>query len=62
MKPFRDELPYVIAMVDLEEGPRMMGAITDCDPDAVQIGMPVEVHFVQAAEDIGIPYWRPRST
>jgi hypothetical protein len=59
MKPFRDELPYVIAMVDLEEGPRVMGAVTDCDPDAVQIGMPVEVHFVEAAEDIGIPYWRP---
>lgn len=62
MKPFRDELPYVIAMIDLDEGPRMMGGVTDCDPDSVRIGMPVEVHFVEAAEDIGIPYWRPRST
>ncbi len=59
MKPFRDELPYVIAMIDLEEGPRMMGSITDVDPDTVAIGQPVEVHFVNAAEDIGIPYWRP---
>lgn len=59
MKPFRDELPYVIAMIDLDEGPRMMGAITDVDPDTVAIGQPVEVHFVNAADDIGIPYWRP---
>lgn len=59
MKPFRDELPYVIAMIDLDEGPRVMGAVTDCEPDAVRIGMPVEVHFVVAAEDVGIPYWRP---
>ena len=29
MKPFRDELPYVIAMIDLEEGPRIMGDIPD---------------------------------
>jgi uncharacterized protein len=58
-RPFRDELPYPIAMVELEEGPLIMGAITDCDVDDVRIGMPVEVHFLKAADDIGIPYWRP---
>ena len=58
-RTFRDEVPYPIAMVELEEGPLMMGAITDCDADSVTIGMPVEVHFVKAADDIGIPYWRP---
>ncbi len=60
-KPFRDELPYVIAMVELEEGPMIMGAVTDCDPETVRIGMPVTVYFVQAADDVGIPYWRPAS-
>jgi uncharacterized OB-fold protein len=59
MRPFRDELPYVVGMVDLEEGPRIMGAVTDCDPDDVRIGMSVEVHFLKAADDIGVPYWRP---
>jgi uncharacterized protein len=59
MRAFRDEVPYVVAMVDLEEGPRVMGGITDCEPEAVAIGMPVEVHFVRAADDVGIPYWRP---
>jgi len=59
MKPFRDALPYVIAMIDLEEGPRIMGDIPECDVDAVTIGMPVEVFFTKAADDIGIPRWRP---
>jgi hypothetical protein len=61
MRPFRDELPYVVAMVTLEEGPRLMGNVTDVDPDAVRIGLPVEVYFVRAAEDVGIPMWRPAS-
>ena len=58
MRPFRDELPYVVAMVELDEGPLIMGNVTDCDPEAVQIDAPVTVHFVRAADDVGIPYWR----
>ncbi len=59
MKPFRDELPYVVAMVELDEGPLIMGNVTDCAPDDVHIGMPVEVHFARVDDSIGIPYWRP---
>jgi uncharacterized OB-fold protein len=59
MRPFREELPYAVAMVELEEGPLIMGTVTDCDPEAVRIGLPVEVHFVRAADDVGVPYWRP---
>ncbi|HEY1634321.1 MAG TPA: Zn-ribbon domain-containing OB-fold protein [Acidimicrobiales bacterium] len=58
-RPFRDELPYVVAMVDLVEGVRMMGNITGCAPDEVYIGMPVEVRMVQAEPDVGVPFWRP---
>lgn len=61
MRPFRDELPYVVAMVEIEEGPLILGNVTGCDPEAVTVGMPVEVHFVKAADDVGIPMWRPRS-
>ena len=59
MRPFRDELPYVVAMVELEEGPRLMGNVADCDPDSVRIGMPVEVYFVRAEDEVGVPMWRP---
>jgi uncharacterized protein len=58
MRPFRDELPYVVAMIELEEGPLIMGNVTDCDPESVEIGAPVAVHFVRAADDVGVPYWR----
>ncbi len=35
-RPFRDWIPYVVALVDLEEGPRVMTNIVDCEPDDVQ--------------------------
>jgi uncharacterized OB-fold protein len=58
-RPFRDELPYVVAMVDLDEGVRMMGNITDCAVEDVRIGMPVAAYFVEAEEGVGVPFWRP---
>ena len=54
-------LPYVVAIVELEEGVRMMGNVTDCDPESVEIGMEVEAYAVLADEKLGIPYWRPAS-
>jgi len=58
---FKDELPYVVAMIDLEEGVRMMGNITDVDPEAVRIGDAVEVRFVDVDDRIAVPMWRPAS-
>lgn len=59
-RPFRDLIPYVVAMVELEEGPLMMGNVTDCDVDAVHIGMPVEAYMVEVEEGLAVPFWRPR--
>lgn len=59
MRPFRDELPYVIAMVALEEGPMVYGNVTGVDPDEVRIGLPVEAWFTKVDDEIGIPSWRP---
>ena len=60
-KPFRDELPYVVAIVELEEGPRLMSNVVGCDVADVHIGLPVEVTFEQADEGVGVPFFRPRS-
>jgi len=57
--PFRNELPYVVAMVDLEEGVRMMGNVVECSVDDVHVGLPVEVVTVKLEEGLGIPFWRP---
>lgn len=61
LAPFKSMLPYVVVMVDLEDGVRMMGNLIDIDTDDVKIGMPLEVVFVPAREDLTVPYWRPAS-
>ena len=61
MEGFREEVPYVVAMIELDEGPRMMGNVIDIDVADMHIGLSVEAVFVVAADDIGIPQWRPRT-
>ena len=58
-RPFRDELPYVVAMIELVEGPRMMGNVTGCAPDEVTVGMPVVAYAVMVEEGIAVPFWEP---
>ena len=56
-----DQGPYVLALVELEEGVRMFTNIVGCDPGEVTIGMPVEVTFERATDQISVPYFRPAS-
>ncbi|TMA34625.1 MAG: Zn-ribbon domain-containing OB-fold protein [Deltaproteobacteria bacterium] len=56
---FRDELPYVLAMVELEEGPRLVTNLVGCAPDDVRTGMPVEVAFEDVTGEIALPKFRP---
>lgn len=56
------DLPYVVALIRLEEGPTMMSNIVGCEPESVTIGMPVEVVFQKWSEDITIPQFRPIKT
>jgi uncharacterized protein len=51
--------PFVVALVDLEEGVRMVGNLLDCPPDQVLIGMPVELVFQEMGDDLTLPQWRP---
>ena len=56
---WKGETPYVIAVIELEEGPRMMSRIVGCEPDAVRIGLAVQVTFEKATEEITLPLFRP---
>jgi uncharacterized OB-fold protein len=56
---FADEVPYIVALVTLDEGPQMMTNIVGCAPDEVTIGMSVEVTFEDWSEAISIPKFRP---
>ena len=42
LPPFRERTPYVVAVVDLAEGPRMMTEVVDCEPARLRAGMELE--------------------
>lgn len=56
------EAPYAIAVVELEEGPRMMTNIVDCEqtPEALVLDMPLEARFESVSEEISLPLFSPR--
>ena len=54
---FADLVPYVVAMVDLDEGPRMMTNVVGCPPEEVVVGLRVRVEFDPERGDL--PLFRP---
>ena len=59
---YRDAVPYVIAYVELDEGPRVMTNIVDCEPDSVSVGQRVEVVFHDTGEGNALYRFRPASS
>lgn len=57
-----DATPYVVAYVELDEGPRMMTNIVDCDAELIEIGQSVEVVFHRSSEGSALPRFRPISS
>ncbi|MBD9474500.1 Zn-ribbon domain-containing OB-fold protein [Achromobacter sp. ACM01] len=53
-----EKVPYVVAMIDLDEGVRMMANIIDTPPEAVRIGSRVRVCFEQVSDEISLPQFR----
>ncbi len=55
------EPPYVTAIVQLEEGPRLMTNLVEVEPDPehVRCEMPVEVVFQDISDEISLPMFRP---
>lgn len=57
---FAGQCPFVLAVVELEEGPRLMTNIVDCAPGDVRIGMAVHVCFEPVDDsDVMLPVFRP---
>ncbi len=56
---FADKIPYVIALVELTEGPRLVTGITGCAPDEVRVGLPVRAVFREVSPGVTIPYFEP---
>ena len=58
-RAFAEAGPYVIAIVELEEGPHVTTNIVGCDPDEVTIGMPVELVFGEVVDGTALPFFAP---
>jgi hypothetical protein len=59
-KSFEDDLPYGVALVELEEGPRLISNIVGVPREAVDIGMPVEAVFDAVTSEVTLVKFRPR--
>ena len=55
---FRDQVPYVLALIELEEGVRMMSNVVECEPTSVRIGMTVEVTFHDITSEMTLPKFK----
>lgn len=57
---WQTEAPYVVALVALDEGPRLLTNIVDCDPETVAIGQRVTARFVETTDpELGLVVFRP---
>ncbi len=56
---FDADVPYVVALVALEEGPTMMSNVIVSDVDTLAIGQPVQVTFEPRAGDLAVPVFVP---
>ena len=52
-------VPYVVAIIDMDEGYQMLSNVVGCPTETVFIGMPVEVVFEDASPEISLPKFRP---
>ena len=59
---FIADMPYVIAVIELEEGVRMLSNVIGCDASELDCELPVEVAFEKLNEDITLPKFRLAGT
>jgi uncharacterized protein len=58
-RAFADLVPYVIAIIELDEGVRMLSHVTSIDADNVKCDMPVTVEFRPYSDKVTLPTFRP---
>lgn len=58
---FAHAVPYAAAVLELEEGVRILGNVVDCPPDELRIGMPLRVDFEKQTDSITLPVFRSRT-
>ena len=57
---FFGDAPYNVAVVELEEGPRLHANVVECANEDLRVGLPVEVVFEKVNDEVTLPKYRPR--
>ena len=57
---FNADAPYNVAIIELEEGPRLHTNLVNCLNDQIHIGLPVEVVFEKISDEVTLPKFQPR--
>jgi uncharacterized OB-fold protein len=57
---FQDKTPYPVALIELEEGVRIVSNVVDVDKDDLDFDLPVEVTFQDLNEEVTLPLFRRR--
>jgi uncharacterized OB-fold protein len=58
---FENEVPYVTAVIELEEGPHFLSNIIDYEPDEIECDMPVELVWEDVTQEFSLPKFKPIS-
>ena len=57
-RAFQGRIPWAVVEVELEEGVRLISNLVDFDPEAIEIGMAVEVVFEEVDDEITLPKFK----
>ena len=52
------DVPFAPAVIEMDEGVRLLSAVVDCAPDELAVGMPVEVAFEAVTPEVTLPKFR----
>ncbi|MEI7925962.1 MAG: OB-fold domain-containing protein [Chloroflexota bacterium] len=56
-----EDIPYVVALVDLAEGPRLTTNVVETDPYSLTYGMPLEIVFADVTDEVTLAKFKPAS-
>jgi len=55
---FADDVPYAVAIVEMQEGVRLVSGLVDVPNDSLQIGLPLQVVFEDVTSEVTLPKFR----
>jgi uncharacterized protein len=56
---YKDEIPYAVAIIKLDEGPKLESNVTGVDPHEIKMDMPVELYFDDVCPGWALPKFKP---